>query len=81
MYRVHLNEAEREQLQHRTRQHHLAPQTRDRLEMVRLSHAGWSIPKIAAHLRAHEQTVRRWIKTFLQAVFDALSDNPCPGKK
>ena len=81
MYRVHLNEAEREQLRHRTRQHHLAPQTRDRLEMVRLSHAGWSIPKIAAHLRAHEQTVRRWIKTFLQAGFDALTDKPRPGKK
>lgn len=80
MYRVHLNEAEREQLQRRTRQRPLAPQTRDRLEMVRLSNAGWSIPKIAGYLHAHEQTVRRWIKTYLAAGFDALGDKPRPGK-
>ena len=80
MYRVHLNEAEREQLQRRTRRP-LTPQTRDRLEMVRLSNAGWSIPKIAGHLQAHEQTVRRWIKTYLAAGFDALADKPRPGKK
>jgi len=80
MYRVHLNQAEREELQRRTRRRPLAPQTRDRLEMVRLSNAGWSIPKIASHLQAHEQTVRRWIKTFLQAGFEALRDKPRPGK-
>jgi transposase len=49
--------------------------------MVRLSNAGWSIPKIALHLHAHEQTVRHWIKTFLEAGFDALADKPRPGKK
>jgi transposase len=49
--------------------------------MVRLSNAGWSIPKIAGHLHAHEQTVRRWIKTFLQAGFDELTDKPRPGKQ
>ena len=81
MYRVHLNQAQQEQLQRRTRQRRVAPQVRDRLEMVRLSNAGWSIPKIALHLHAHEQTVRRWIKTFLQAGFDALADKPRPGKK
>ena len=81
MYRVHLNAAELEELQRRTRQSPLTPQRRDRLEMVRLSNAGWSIPKIARHLQAHEQTVRRWIKTFLQAGFDALADKPRLGKQ
>jgi len=49
--------------------------------MVRLSNAGWSIPKIAAHLHAHEQSVRRWIKTYLAAGFEALEDKPRPGKQ
>ena len=80
MSRVHLNQAQQQELQWRTRQHRLAPQTRDRLEMVRLSNAGWSIPKIARYLHAHEQTVRRWVKTFLQAGFEALADKPRPGK-
>jgi magnesium-transporting ATPase (P-type) len=57
-----------------------APSTRDRLEMLRLSDAGWSIPKIARHLQRHEQTVRHWIKVFLLEGFDALVDPPRPGK-
>ncbi len=35
--------------------------------MVRLSDAGWRIPRIAIHLNQHEQTVRYWIKAFLKA--------------
>ena len=56
--------------------------------MVRLCNLGWSIPKIALDLQAHEQTVRRTcalarsrIKTYLAAGFDALADKPRPGKK
>jgi transposase len=48
--------------------------------MLRLSDAGWSIPRIAVHLCYHEQTVRRWIKVFLLEGFDALVDPPRPGK-
>jgi transposase len=48
--------------------------------MLRLSDAGWSIPKIAAHLQKHHQTVRFWIKTFLLESFDALVDPPRPGR-
>jgi transposase len=48
--------------------------------MVRLSDAGWSIPKIACHLGQHEQTVRAWIKAFLAAGFDALPNKPRGGK-
>ena len=57
------------------------PRTRDRLEMVRLSDAGWSIPKIARHLNIDEQRVRHWIKAFLAGGFDALPDKPHPGQK
>jgi transposase len=49
--------------------------------MVRLSNAGWSIPRIAAHFGAHHQTVRYWIKAFLAGGFDALDDQPHVGQR
>ena len=81
MYRITLTDAQRQELQQRTRQPGLAPSTRDRLEMVRLSDAGWSVPKIARHLGAHEQTVRLWIKAFLTGSFAALPNKPRGGKQ
>jgi transposase len=81
MYRVHLEDAARIELKRRTQQHALAPRTRERLEMVRLSDAGWSVPQIASHLQAHPQTVRHWIKAFLAGGFDALWDREHPGQK
>lgn len=80
MYRVQFDDEARQELNRRAHQPHIAPKTRDRLEMLRLSNAGWSIPKIAKHLPCHEQTVRRWIKVFLLEGFDALVDPPRPGK-
>lgn len=56
---------------------------RDRLEMVRLSDAGMSVPWIATHLKLHPQTVRKFVKAFLDGRdggFDALRDKPRPGK-
>src|SRR3712207_4801579 len=80
MYRVTLAADQRHELQQRTRQRGLAPSTRDRLEMVRLADAGWSVPRIARHLGLHEQTVRAWIKAFLDGDFDALVNKPRGGK-
>lgn len=79
MYRVTLTDALRTELHRRAHQVGIAPSTRDRLEMVRLSDAGWSIPRIAVHLQQHEQTVRYWIKAFLQQGFDALPNQPRGG--
>lgn len=79
MYRVTLTDDQRHELQRRTRQPGVAPSTRDRLEMVRLSDAGWSVPKIAVHLGAHAQTVRAWIKAFIAGGFDALINKPRGG--
>jgi len=81
MYRIALSDKQRQELRARTRQKGLAPSTRDRLEMVRLSDAGWSVPRIARHLGAHEQTVRAWIKAFLAGGFDALPNKPRGGKQ
>jgi transposase len=80
MYRVHLSEAQQDELERRARDPRTKPRTRDRLEMVRLSHAGWSVPQIARHFRRHEEAVRPWIKAFLARGFDALADQPHPGQ-
>jgi transposase len=48
--------------------------------MVRLSDAGWSVPRIARHLHFHEQTVRAWIKAYLAGGLDALNDRPHVGQ-
>src|ERR1051326_2435377 len=79
MYRVKLTDEQRQQLSQRSHQPGIAPSTRDRLEMLRLSDAGWSIPRIAAHLNQHHQSVRYWIKAFLDGNFDALQNKPRGG--
>ena len=79
MYRITLTAEQRHDLQSRTRQPGIAPSTRDRLEMVRLSDAGWSVPQIARHLGMHEQTVRLWIKAFIAGDFAALVNKPRGG--
>ncbi len=79
MYRITLTDHQRQELRERTRQAGLAPSLRDRLDMVRLSDTGWSVPKIAQHLGLHEQTVRAWIKAFLMGGFAALPNKPRGG--
>src|SRR5437763_1095153 len=81
MYRIRLSAEQQEELRQRTRARGLAPSTRERLEMVRLSDAGWSCPRIARYLGQHEQTVRAWIKAFGVGGFSALSNKPRGGKQ
>jgi transposase len=80
VYRVQLTEAQQQELQRRAHDPATQPRTRDRLEMVRLSHAGFSIPQIAHLLTISEQRVRYWLKAFLTGGFDALPDQPHPGQ-
>jgi transposase len=79
MYRVALTDARRDELHRRAHAPGLQPRTRDRLEMVRLSAAGWSPPQIAIHLQISEQRVRHYLKAFLAGGFDALPDRRHPG--
>src|SRR5436309_7474221 len=81
MYRITLTDEQRRELRERTRQTGLAPSTRDRLEMVRLSDAGWSVPRIARHFGQHEQTVRTWIKDVRAGGVAALPNKPRGGKE
>ena len=79
MYRSALSDEQRQELRERTRQAGIAPNTRERLEMVRLSDAGWSVPRIARHLGQHEPTVRAWITAFLDGGCPALPNKPRGG--
>jgi transposase len=81
MYRVSLTDAQRQELHRRAHEPGVMPRTRDRLEMVRLSDAAWSIPQIAAHLQISEKRVRHYIKAFLTQGFDALPDRPHRGQQ
>ena len=81
MYRVHLTDAQRAELDRRAHDPRVKPRTRDRLEMLRLAAAGWSVPRIAGHFRRHAQTVRTWIQAFRAGGFDALADQAHPGQQ
>jgi len=81
MYRVHLTEEQLTELRRRTRAAAVKPRTRDRLEMVRLAHAGWSAPRIAEHLQQSPRRVRHWLRRFLEDGFDALPDQPHVGQQ
>ena len=63
MIRIHLNEAQRQELQELRRQA-LPGKVRDRLEMVLLSAAGWSAPRIAEHTGYCGHTVRAVLHGF-----------------
>src|SRR5262249_47358833 len=59
----------------------LPPRVRDRLEMVLLSEAGWSPPRIARHLGCYPQTVRNLLHDFRRRGPAALwprSTGPAP---
>jgi transposase len=71
MIRTKRDDATREQLQ-ALRRNPMPPKARDRLEMVLLSDAGWSAPRIAAHLDYCGQTVRDTLRAFLARGIDAL---------
>jgi transposase len=71
MIRTLLDDATREELK-ALRRTGLSPKVRDRIEMVALSDAGWSAPRIAAHLGCHPQTVRDALRAFAARGIAAL---------
>jgi transposase len=71
MIHIQLDDATRDELR-RLRPTNLSDTARDRLEMVLLSDAGWSAPRIAAHLGYCGQTVRDALRAFLARGTDAL---------
>jgi putative transposase len=72
MIRIMLDDATRDELRVLRRTGPPA-KVRDRIEMVSLSDAGWSAPRIAEHLGYHPQTVRELLRAFLARGTAALS--------
>jgi transposase len=78
MVRTSLTDAQRSELQ-ALRRTDLPAVARDRLEMVLLSAAGWSPPRIAAHLGRHPHTVRSALTGFRDRGLAAFyPDTPGP---
>ena len=71
MIRTQIDDATRDELQ-ALRRIPLPPRVRDRIEMVILSDAGWSAPRIATHLGYCGQTVRDLLRAFLARGLEAL---------
>jgi transposase len=78
--RITLTADQLDDLNARARSRDLAPHERERLEMIRLSHLGHTVPQIAAHLGRHQQTVRRVSSGFRTDGFAILADRPRPGR-
>jgi putative transposase len=81
MLRTSLSDSQRSELQ-ALRRTDLPAVSRDRLEMVLMSAAGWSPPKIAEHLGRHPHTVRSALKGFAargRAAFYPDAPGPDPG--
>jgi putative transposase len=78
MLRISLSDLQRSEL-HALRRADLPAVCRDRLEVVLMSAAGWSPPKIAEHLGRHPHTVRAAIKGFAARGTEAFyPDAPGP---
>jgi transposase len=71
MIRIHLDAATRDRL-NALRRTALTPKVRDRIEMIALSDAGWSAPRIADHLGSCAHTVRGLLTDFAKRGTDAL---------
>lgn len=80
MYRIILSPEEADELVRRTRIAGLKPRPRERLEMVRLSAAGFRVAEIARLLRRHANSVRQALRRFQEGGFDALADRPHLGR-
>jgi transposase len=64
MLRITLTPAQHEALRALRGEAALAPAERDRVEMLALCAAGWTVPAIAAHLGYCAETVRRLFRRF-----------------
>lgn len=64
MLRITLSVDQRDAVEALRRDPSLTPAERDRVEMLLLSAAGWSVPRIAAHFHCCQATVRRLFHRF-----------------
>jgi transposase len=77
--RIHLSPAEAERLERAFRSTD-DRKLRDRLQIVRMAHAGRAHHDIAADLGVNRRTVTRWLNAYCDGGFDALRPRTPPGK-
>jgi transposase len=80
LLRVELTPEQQDELRGRLRAHQVPWHTRLRLECVRWSDAGLSVPQIAERVECHQVTVREALHRFADGGFVALDDAPRPGR-
>lgn len=72
MIRIQLDATTRDELK-ALRRTNVSPKAHDRIDMITLSDAGWSPPKIARHLGYHPHTVRQRLRDFRERGTAALT--------
>jgi transposase len=78
--RIELTPAERAELERRLRSRTTEHRLHERLLMVRAVADGATIPRAAAALGHHQQTVRKFVKRFRTEGFAGLADRPRAGR-
>src|SRR5579885_2901971 len=73
MLRISLSDAARDELRRRRRRPGVTARARDRAEMVLLVAAGWSAPRVAAHLGYCPAAVRSALRLYRDGGADALA--------
>jgi putative transposase len=76
MLRISFTPEERAAVEALRRDPTLRPADRDRVEMVLLSAAGWTVPQLATHVHCCQQTVRRLLHRFAAEGLAALRSQP-----
>lgn len=79
MIRIHLPPAEANRLEQAFRSTD-DRKLRDRLQIVRMAHAGRARHDIAADLGVNRKTVTRWLNAYCDGGLDALRPRKAPGK-
>ncbi|MFE2044125.1 winged helix-turn-helix domain-containing protein [Streptomyces sp. NPDC059477] len=78
--RVELASGQEREVRERLRARDLAPDTRLRLECIRLMGRGMTVPQVADLLECHVVTVRGAVRRFTDGGFDALEAAPRRGR-
>src|SRR5215208_1446408 len=78
MLRISLTPKDRAAVEALRRDPILRPADRDRVEIILLSAAGWTVPQLASHFHSCEATVRRLLHRFAAEGLSALRRLP-PG--
>ncbi|MGK7929728.1 MAG: helix-turn-helix domain-containing protein [Spirulina sp.] len=76
-----MNSAEDRTLWELSKAESVAPKTKERAQVLRLSSKGWKVDKIAEYMKCSKATVRRTIHRWKEKGLGGLSAKKSPGRK